>query len=453
MAAAGRRQVGRRLGALVLMMWAGQAGAARAVLNGDFEAGAQGWSQLGPVICDADCVPPVGHGPATGTHWAWLYGGGATRVAQANLSIPPAHFLKLARARGVCAGGTFTVRFSAGGLTTTLLSESLDALPNGCGEGYETRRIDVRGLAGQTGTLEFRLDGGVTPDGELSEVHLDDVTLEAVAVKGDFNGDRLSDLVLADRRDPQCTTYESWFMEDALRLDSHGLVNVCSPTTVFAGSDDFTGDGQSDLLYLRTIDGAAVVYEMNGASLVSTQVVTGAPALGADWRIVATGDFDADGWADVVWRNTLTQKLKIRTLNATHVTGELVPSPDQAVDANWHLVGTLDFNGDGARDFLWYNPHSGRIVFWFMDASLRRLTGQFANPPSAGNNNWKVVATADYGVGSDGLADTADIVWQNATSGNLVIWFMDRAGNRTSGVFTTPNAPSPALAFTVAGPR
>lgn len=42
----------------------------------------------------------------------------------------------------------------------------------------------------------------------------------------------------------------------------------------------------------------------------------------------------------------------------------------------------------------------------------------------------------------------------NATSGNMVVWHMDQAGNRTSGLFTTPSAPAPnPTDWTLAGPR
>jgi hypothetical protein len=45
------------------------------------------------------------------------------------------------------------------------------------------------------------------------------------------------------------------------------------------------------------------------------------------------------------------------------------------------------------------------------------------------------------------------MVWRNATSGRFVVWHMDQAGNRTSGVFTTPDAPASPLAWTIVGPR
>ena len=117
-------------------------------------------------------------------------------------------------------------------------------------------------------------------------------------------------------------------------------------------------------------------------------------------------------------------------------------------------MATLDWNGDGATDFLWYNATSGKIVLWFMNAAAQRITGQFTNPPNAGDNNWKVLAAGDYGIGPGGLANTKDIVWRNATSGRFVVWYMDRAGNRTAGVFTNPNAPDTnPTDWTIAGPR
>jgi hypothetical protein len=74
-----------------------------------------------------------------------------------------------------------------------------------------------------------------------------------------------------------------------------------------------------------------------------------------------------------------------------------------------------------------------------MDASVVRITGQFTNPATVGNNNWKVLAVGDYGKGPGGLYNTNDIVWQNDTSKKVVVWFMDLAGNRTGGTFTVPD--------------
>jgi hypothetical protein len=130
-----------------------------------------------------------------------------------------------------------------------------------------------------------------------------------------------------------------------------------------------------------------------------------------------------------------------------------VPTPDQAQDANWAVVAALDYDGDGARDLLWYNVTSGRLVIWYLDGALVRRSGQFTNPPSAGDHNWQVLASADYGLGPNGVPGTPDVVWRNANSGKYVVWYLDAAGHRTAGSFTSPDAPTPALGFTIVGPR
>ena len=153
------------------------------------------------------------------------------------------------------------------------------------------------------------------------------------------------------------------------------------------------------------------------------------------------------------WRNETSQLLVVWLMNGTAKVGNLTPSPDHAVDANWEVVAALDWNGDSFSDLLWYNASSGRIVLWFMDQNAVRITGQFTNPMAAGDNNWRVLAAGDYGVGPDAQVGTADIIWRNATSGRYVAWLMDRQGNRTSGLFTTPDAPTTPLDWTIVGPK
>src|SRR6185436_2682628 len=118
----------------------------------------------------------------------------------------------------------------------------------------------------------------------------------------------------------------------------------------------------------------------------------------------ATADFNADGRPDLVFRNFGTQKIEIWTMNGTNKTGTIVPTPDQAVDVNWEIVAALDYDGDGDTDFLWYNWSSGKIVLWWMNSAVQRVTGQFTNPAQAGANNWKVLASGDYGIGPGGIA-------------------------------------------------
>ncbi len=277
--------------------------------------------------------------------------------------------------------------------------------------------------------------------------------LERRAAKGDFDGDRGTDLLLR-----HTTTGEllAWLMSGTTRV---GAAQPVTPTPASpwlpVGVDDFDGDRHDDLVMWNSLTGAVEFWLMNGTARVGAPVPIGnAPTLDPSWKLSATADFNADDWPDIVWRNVASQQILVWTMNGTARTGSLTPNPSQAVDANWEIVGALDVDLDGATDFLWYNSTSGRTVLWFMDPALQRITGRFTEPPAAGNNNWKVLAVGDYGVGAGGQPETRDLVWRNATSGRFVVWHLDLAGVRTAGVFTTPMQPEgDPLAWTLAGPR
>jgi len=146
--------------------------------------------------------------------------------------------------------------------------------------------------------------------------------------------------------------------------------------------------------------------------------------------------------ADILWRNNTSQKLVMWLMNGTAKTGNLIPFPDQAVDGNWQVIGLADLNLDGNTDFLWYNYTSGKIVYWWMNGSMVRITGNFTNPANAGDNNWRVQSIGDYGTACTNQTRDGqpDVIWRNDSSGRIVAWILDSAGNRTSGCFTCPTA-------------
>jgi len=274
-------------------------------------------------------------------------------------------------------------------------------------------------------------------------------------VKGSFRNSGETDLLL---RNTATGEHRVWFMNDEDRVGSASVSPAPGLAWQAAGVDDFDGDGRNDLLMWSPAQGFLDFWLLNETARVGSPVPIGGGDPGPAWKPSATADFNHDGQPDIVLRDPQTQQIRIWTMDGTTHAGTHTPTPSQAVDANWEIVGAADLDGDGNTDFLWYNWSSGRIVYWLMDANVVRTAGAFTNPMAAADANWKVLAIGDYGLGPNlpapGRPATQDLVWRNATSGRLVVWFMDRLGNRTSGLFTDPpDLPAPASDWTVAGPR
>lgn len=287
------------------------------------------------------------------------------------------------------------------------------------------------------------------------------------AAKGDIGGgapcgngtcaDGNADLII---RNSLTWEHKIWFMNGgATRIGESALPTPSSTALKLSGADDFNADGKQDLVFWNSSTGAIEFWLMNGATRDSV-VQMPAPPLPPDpsWRLSATADFNYDGKPDLVWRNLSTQKISIWTMNGTTYQGQVIPTPDQAVDANWEIVGAVDVDNNGSTDFLWYNWSSGKIVQWLMDFGAVRTTGRFTSPANAGDANWKVLAVGNYGLGSGGVQDSNDMVWRNTNSGKFVVWYMGFDGVRTDGGFTTPDAPdyqpsSQPWDWEIVGPR
>ncbi len=270
-------------------------------------------------------------------------------------------------------------------------------------------------------------------------------------VRGDFGDDAKTDLLL---RNSLFTKHVVWQMDGLTRTAGAFVTPDVSDTNQRAVcTEDFDSDGKTDILFQNVATGALEAWVMGGATGTDQQSVlpiTGAPVLPGtitDWTLAACGDVDRDGKTDVLWRNNATQKLRVWLLNgAGGWTADLISTPDQAVDANWQVTALQDYDGDGNTDFLWYNYSSGRIVQWFMDSVFVRTTGAFTSPNAAGDNNWKVVASGEYGQGAAGTGPigAGDIIWRNENSGRIVGWLMDgvitnpNGNTRVSGQFTCP---------------
>jgi hypothetical protein len=233
----------------------------------------------------------------------------------------------------------------------------------------------------------------------------------------DFNGDGCSDILW--KHDDG--TVRDWLGQrpNGNFVDNIDNVNILSDWSWHAvGTGDFNGDGCVDILWKN--DNGTVrdwLGQTDGTFKGNIDKVN----ILSDWswQAVGTGDFNGDGYDDILWQNDngtvrqwLGQSDGSFLGNIAHV--NFIPP------AGMHLVGTGDFNGDGRSDILWQSD-AGIVTDW-----LGKLDGSFIDNSSKANieiaTTWRVVGTGDF---NGDKYD--DILWRN-DDGTIREWLGQDGG-------------------------
>ncbi|MDZ8085141.1 MAG: VCBS repeat-containing protein, partial [Nostoc sp. DedQUE12b] len=107
----------------------------------------------------------------------------------------------------------------------------------------------------------------------------------------------------------------------------------------------FNGDGKSDIVWRNKATGQNTIWEINGFSVQSNNLIT--QVADQDWQIAGTADFNGDGKSDIVWRNKATGQNTIWEINGFSVQSNNLIT--QVADQDWQIAGTADFNGGTER--------------------------------------------------------------------------------------------------------
>ena len=241
---------------------------------------------------------------------------------------------------------------------------------------------------------------------------------------GGFNDDGHSDILWQNTNGQAAI----WEMNGTNVIGGGNVGANPGPSWKVVGTGDFNDDGHSDILWQNT-NGQAAIWEMNGTNVIGGGNVGANP--GPSWKVVGTGDFNDDGHSDILWQNTNGQAA-IWEMNGTNVIGGgnvgANPGP------SWKVVGTGDFNDDGHSDILWQNTN-GQVAIWELDGTNVIGGGNVGANPGP---SWQAIGTGDFS--GDGYSD--DILFQNTSSGQVVIWELD--GTNVVGAGNVGANPGPS---------
>lgn len=252
-----------------------------------------------------------------------------------------------------------------------------------------------------------------------------------IVATGDFNGDGRQDILLGGQLGSSVLISGLQTISAGFQPDYESAVTLQAGWHV-VGAADFNHDGKTDLL-LRNDDGRVDEWLIGSpnATIVDVPDAPFTPSLsinpGVAWKVAATGDFNGDGFGDILWHNdngVLVDWVGKAGGGFTDNAGNFLIN----AGASWHVVGTGDFNGDGLDDLLWRDDN-GLVTDW-----LAQPNGSFVDNASNFMLNpgpsWHVAQIGDFnGDNRD------DLLWRHDT-GLTTDWlaqpngsFADNASN------------------------
>ena len=184
---------------------------------------------------------------------------------------------------------------------------------------------------------------------------------------------------------------------------------------------DLNDDGEIDILWRNLSDGSSAIWQMDGTTFQTSTGLTNATA-DTNWRAVGIGDFTGDGESDILWRNIVDGRNYIAEASGGVISQQI--NINTVANLDFVVGGVTDFTGDGKNDILWRNTRNGRNVVWEMDDTSFQQSIKIKRMKS---QTWRI-----GGVGDFSGDDKADILWRNTASGRNAVWHMNDTAFQSS---------------------
>jgi hypothetical protein len=293
-------------------------------------------------------------------------------------------------------------------VTSSIASATTIAQSGAPGDYTLTATVMGQGAVPPTGTISF-LDssnanavlGTATLAGEeaalawLNSQSPSAIDAMSVAV-GDFNGDGIPDLAVADLIDGGTNGGVTILLGNGDgTFKSAGVIQTNGPDSWSVAVGDFNSDGKADLAVANASSNNVTILLGNGDGTFTAQPVS--PPTGDFPQFVTVADLNGDGIPDLAVANGNDVVVTILLGNGD---GTFTAAPSVNTDSGPVSIAVADFNGDGIPDLAVANADGYSVTLY-----LGNGNGTFTASSSAAVERPVSVAVADFN--GDGIPDLA----------------------------------------------
>jgi len=301
------------------------------------------------------------------------------------------------------------------------IPNSTDAFPNDIaasidtdGDGYPDRWND--GYTQADSTTGLTLDA--YPDDATQNI--------VIATHNDLDADGDSDILIRNTTNGQ---WRKFTIQDMIPTSNSGITLWANQDWVYQDMADYDGDGDTDVLMRNSTDGNWRLFTIQDSNITSNT----APNLwrNQDYVYQGSADFDADGDSDILLRNTATGEYRLFTVQDGVITTSVTLATLWR-NALWVYAGAGDFDNDGDADILLRNSDTGDYrLFTVQDGAI---TG------SRGFNLWKSLTWSLQGIADYDKDGDTDVLLRDINGYWQIFEVQDSqvTGSSVASIWTNP---------------
>jgi hypothetical protein len=223
----------------------------------------------------------------------------------------------------------------------------------------------------------------------------------------DLNRDGRSDLVWMNK---SATEVSVWLMSGATILKMAGLGKPPSNSRIVAVAD-LLRKGQPQIIWSNGSSSCAA-WSISWSAGYTQGISATTVSLPANYPVLTCGDFNRDGFQDVLQFDPATSTALVEKLSGA---SSFATQWSTKVGTAWVLIGAADLNGDGRDEIVWRNKESGHVSAWAFptSGSFQPQYLLYAAVPLT----WNIRA-----IGKVDFTPSKGLIWHHALTESVVHW-------------------------------